>query len=79
MKLSMLTNLKALLSGELTETDLEAMLACEKKKNQRALFGNAANEDWSDLSLSDDPRFWERVAEARRKLKAGKCTQNEEI
>ena len=79
MKLSILTNLKGLLGGEVTETQLEAILACEKNKDQRALFGNAVNEDWSDLSLSDDPRFWERVAEARRKLKAGKCIQNEEI
>ena len=39
------------------------------------LIGFASDDDWFDYRLEHDPRFLNRVADARRSLRAGKGTK----
>ena len=43
------------------------------------LIGFESEEDWFDYRLENDPRFLERVALARRSLRAGRGVDLEDV
>ena len=43
------------------------------------LIGFESEDDWFDYKLENDPRFLERVEQARRSLKAGRGTQLQDM
>ena len=43
------------------------------------LVGFASEDDWFDYKLENDPRFLQRVAQARKSLEAGKGVKLEEL
>lgn len=74
-----LAELKDDLSRFLREAETDEIVITRHGKPAGVLIGFASDDDWFDYRLENDPRFLNRVADARRSLRAGKGTKLEDL
>ncbi len=74
-----LAELKDDLSRFLREAETCEIVITRHGKPAGVLIGFASDDDWFDYRLENDPRFLNRVADARRSLRAGKGTKLEDV
>ena len=74
-----LAQLKDDLSRFLREAETDEIVITRHGKPAGVLIGFASDEDWFDYRLENDARFLNRVADARRSLRAGKGTKLEDL
>jgi prevent-host-death family protein len=74
-----LAQLKDDLSRFLREAEKDEIVITRHGKPAGVLIGFASDDDWFEYRLENDPRFLNRVADARRSLRAGKGTRLEEL
>ena len=79
MKQIALSEVKDDLSKYLRVAEKEAIVITRHGKPAGLLIGFAGEEDWFDYRLENDPRFAERIANARKSLDAGKGVRIEEL
>ena len=66
-----LSEIKDDLSRFLREAEKQEIVITRHGKPAGVLIGFESEDDWFDYKLENDPRFLERVEQARRSLKAG--------
>ena len=74
-----LAQLKDDLSRFLREAETDEIVITRHGKPAGVLIGFASDDDWFDYRLENDARFLNRVADARRSLRAGKGTKLEDL
>lgn len=79
MKEAPLSEIKDDLSRFLREAEKQEIVITRHGKPAGVLIGFESEEDWFDYRLENDPRFLERVVQARKSLKAGRGTRLEDI
>jgi prevent-host-death family protein len=79
MKHVALSEIKDDLSKYLRAAEKEAILITRHGKPAGVLVGFASEDDWFDYKLEHDPRFLQRIAQARASLQAGKGINLEEL
>ena len=79
MKRVALSDVKDDLSKYIRMAEKEAILITRHGKPAGVLVGFASEEDWFDYRLENDPRFLERIEQARQSLRSGKGIKLEEI
>ena len=79
MKTSPLAQLKDDLSRFLREAVTDEIVITRHGKPAGVLIGFASDDDWFEYRLENDPRFLNRVADARRSLRAGKGVKLEDL
>ena len=57
----------------------EDVLITQDGKPAGVLIGLRSEEDWLDYQLENDPRFLQRIAEARQELREGRGVRLEDI
>ena len=67
------------LSKYLRMAETEEIIITRHGKPAGVLVGFKDEDDWFEYRLERDPRFLQRIAEARRSLAAGKGTKLEDI
>ena len=67
-----LSEIKDDLSRFLREAGKQEIVITRHGKPAGVLIGFESEDDWFDYKLENDPRFLERVDQARRSLKAGR-------
>ncbi len=72
MKRVALNRVKDELSKYLREAGKEEIVITRHGKPGGVLIGFASEDDWFDYRLQSDPRFLERIAQARQSIAAGK-------
>lgn len=71
--------LKDDLSRYLREAETREIVITRHGKPAGVLIGFASDDDWFDYRLERDPRFLDRIADARRSLRAGQGTRLEDL
>jgi prevent-host-death family protein len=79
MKKVALSEVKDELSKYLRLAAREEIVITRHGKPAGVLIGFADEEDWFDYLLENDPRFLKRVAQARKRLRAGQGVPIEEV
>jgi prevent-host-death family protein len=79
MKRVPLHEVKNDLSRLLRRAETEDIVITRHGKPAGLLVGFKSEDDWFDYRLENDPRFLERVATARRSLRAGKGVKLEDV
>lgn len=79
MKEVPLSEIKDDLSRFLREAEKQEIIITRHGKPAGVLIGFESEEDWFDYRLENDPRFLERVEQARKSLKAGRGTRLEDV
>ncbi|HET9476864.1 MAG TPA: type II toxin-antitoxin system Phd/YefM family antitoxin [Dehalococcoidia bacterium] len=79
MKQIPLSQLKDDLSRFLREAEGEDIVITRHGKPAGLLIGFESEDDWFDYRLEHDPRFLERVAQARESLRAGRGVRLEDL
>ena len=79
MKTASLAQVKDQLSGFLRKAAHEDIVITKHGKPAGVLIGFESEDDWFDYRLENDPRFLNRIAQARTSLQAGKGTPWEDI
>ncbi len=79
MKQVALSEVKDDLSKYLRLSENEEIVITRHGKPAGVLVGFASEDDWFDYKLANDPRFLQRVAQARQSLQVGKGVQLEEL
>ena len=79
MKQVALSELKDDLSRFLREAEKQEIVITRHGKPAGVLIGFESEEDWFEYRLENDPRFLERVASARRSLRAGRGVDLEDV
>jgi len=79
MKAVPLSEIKDDLSRFLREAEKQEIVITRHGKPAGVLIGFESEEDWFDYRLENDPRFLERVEQARKSLKAGRGTRLEDV
>ena len=79
MKEVALSEVKDDLSKYLRLSENEVIVITRHGKPAGVLVGFASEDDWFDYKLENDPRFLQRVAQARKSLQAGKGVKLEEL
>jgi len=79
MKEVPLSEVKDDLSRFLREAEKQEIVITRHGKPAGVLIGFESEDDWFDYRLEHDPRFLERVALARRGLRAGRGVKLEDI
>jgi prevent-host-death family protein len=79
MKQVPLSELKDDLSRFLREAEKREIVITRHGKPAGVLIGFESEEDWFNYRLENDPRFLERVALARRSLRAGRGVDLEDV
>ena len=74
-----LSKVKDDLSRFLREAEKQEIVITRHGKPAGVLIGFESEEDWFDYELEKDPRFLERVEQARRSLKAGRGIRSEDV
>ena len=74
-----LSEIKDDLSRFLREAEKQEIVITRHGKPAGVLIGFESEEDWFDYKLENDPRFLERVEQARRSLKAGRGIRLEDM
>ncbi|MCP9627663.1 type II toxin-antitoxin system Phd/YefM family antitoxin [Rhodopseudomonas palustris] len=79
MKEVSLSEVKDDLSRYLREAETQEIVITRHGKPAGVLIGFESEDDWFDYRLEHDPRFLQRVEQARRSLQAGGGTKLEDI
>ena len=74
-----LSEVKDDLSRFLREAEKQEIVITRHGKPAGVLIGFESEDDWFDYKLENDPRFLERVEQARRSLKAGQGIRLEDV
>jgi prevent-host-death family protein len=74
-----LSELKDDLSKYLHLAEKEEIVITKHGKPAGLLVGFASEDDWFDYKLEHDPRFLQRIAQARRSLRRGNAVKLEDI
>jgi prevent-host-death family protein len=74
-----LSEIKDDLSRFLREAEKQEIIITRHGKPAGVLIGFESEDDWFDYKLENDPRFLERVEQARRSLRAGRGIRLEDI
>ena len=73
MKEVSLSEVKNDLSRFLREAEKQEIVITRHGKPAGVLIGFESEDDWFDYKLENDPRFLERVEQARKNLRAGRA------
>ncbi len=79
MKKVALSDVKDDLSRYLHLAEKEGIVITRHGKPAGVLIGFADEDDWFDYCLENDPRFLQRIAVARKGLRAGKGIRFEDV
>jgi len=79
MKKVPLSEIKDQLSKYLKLANREEIIITKHGRPAGILIGFASEDDWFDYRLEHEPRFLQRIAEARASLRAGQGTRLEEL
>ena len=79
MKEVPLSEVKDDLSRFLREAETQEIVITRHGKPAGVLIGFETEDDWFDYRLENDPRFLQRVEQARQSLRAGKGVKLEEV
>src|SRR2546421_2538351 len=79
MKQVALSEIKDDLSRYLRLAESEQILITRHGKPAGVLVGFASEDDWFDYKLEHDPRFLQRIAQARKSLLTGKGVKIEDL
>ncbi len=79
MKQIALSEIKDDLSKYLRLAEKEQIVITKHGKPAGILVGFASEDDWFDYKLEHDPRFLQRIAQARESLRAGEGVKLEDI
>ena len=74
-----LSEIKDDLSRFLRQAEKQEIVITRHGKPAGVLIGFESEDDWFDYKLENDPRFLERVDQARRSLKAGRGIRLEDV
>ena len=74
-----LSELKDDLSRSLREAESEEIVITRNGKPAGVLMGFASEDDWLDYQLENDPRFLNRVEQARDSLRERRGVRNEDV
>jgi len=74
-----LSELKDDLSRFLREAESEEIVITRNGKPAGVLMGFASEDDWLDYQLENDPRFLNRIEQARDSLREGRGVRNEDV
>ena len=74
-----LSEIKDDLSRFLREAEKQEIVITRHGKPAGVLIGFESEDDWFDYKLENDPRFLERVEQARKSLRAGRGTRLEDV
>jgi prevent-host-death family protein len=74
-----LSQMKDDLSRYLREAETQEIVITRHGKPAGVLIGFQSEEDWFDYRLENDPRFLERIEQARKSLHAGRGIRLEDI
>ena len=67
------------LSRFLREGEGEEIVITRNGKPAAVLIGFGSEDDWLDYRLENDPRFLQRINEARKSLRAGRGVKLEDL
>jgi prevent-host-death family protein len=79
MKEVSLSEVKDDLSRFLREAGKQEIVITRHGKPAGVLIGFESEDDWFDYKLENDPRFLERVEQARKNLRAGRGTRLDDV
>ena len=79
MKKVPLSEIKDQLSRYLKLANSEEIIITKHGRPAGILIGVASEDDWFDYRLEHDPRFLQRIAEARASLRAGQGMRLEDV
>jgi len=79
MKEVSLSEVKDDLSRFLREAEKQEIFITRHGKPAGVLIGFESEDDWFDYKLENDPRFLERVEQARKSLRAGQGIRLEDL
>jgi len=79
MKKAALSEVKDDLSKYLRAAENEPLIITRHGRPAGILIGFASEEAWFDYQLENDPRFLERVAQARQSLRDGRGVTLEDV
>jgi prevent-host-death family protein len=79
MKEVPLSAVKDDLSRFLREAETRDVVITRHGRPAGVLIGFKSEDDWFDYRLENDPRFLERIAQARRSVRAGRGTKLEDL
>ena len=74
-----LSELRNDLSRHLRLAELEEIVITKHGKVAGIVVGFASEDDWFDYKLEHDPRFLQKVAQARQSLRAGNGVKLEDL
>ncbi|MEX0805268.1 MAG: type II toxin-antitoxin system Phd/YefM family antitoxin [Candidatus Binatia bacterium] len=74
-----LSEIKDDLSRFLREAEKQEIVITRHGKPAGVLIGFESEDDWFDYKLENDPRFLERIEQARKSLRAGRSTRLEDV
>jgi prevent-host-death family protein len=74
-----LSEVKDDLSHLLREAEKQEIVITRHGKPAGVLIGFKTEDDWFDYRLENDPRFLQRVEDARESLRAGRGVKLEEV
>ena len=79
MKKVALSDVKDDLSKYLRMAEAEQIVITRHGKPAGVLLGFGSEDDWFDFQLEHDPRFLQRIEQARQSLRAGKGVKLESV
>lgn len=79
MREAALSEVKDDLSRYLREAEKGDIVITRHGKPAGVLIGFASEEDWFDYRLENDPRFLQRIRQARSNLRSGRGTRLEDV
>jgi prevent-host-death family protein len=79
MKEVSLSEVKDDLSRFLREAEKQEIVITRHGKPAGVLIGFESEDDWFDYKLENDPRFLERIEQARKHLRAGRGTRLNDV
>ena len=74
-----LSEIKDDLSRFLREAEKQEIVITRHGKPAGVLIGFESEDDWFDYKLENDPRFLERIEQARKSFRAGRGTRLEDV
>jgi prevent-host-death family protein len=74
-----LSEIKDDLSRFLREAEKRDIVITRHGKPAGVLIGFESEDDWFDYRLENDPRFLQRIEQARKSLRAGRGTRLEDV
>jgi prevent-host-death family protein len=74
-----LSEIKDDLSRFLREAEKQEIVITRHGKPAGVLIGFESEDDWFDYKLENDPRFLERIEQARKSLRAGRGIRLEDV